>query len=423
MRSSFGARRLLRRDDRLLVRQRLVLLSFDQLDRVVDEVGRELLELLFGEIDVLEGLRDLVVRQEALFLALLDELVQLVDVRKGDFDGEHGRLLPPVRLTETDPRTQRAGPSSPRLEPFGGASYTGRSLLGRARILDSRSSGVVLRQRTTPRSGVCRRARPGCSARRPRRAPARRVRASESAWASAGAIARNAPSLTLRAIPRPSAEAAQKSPSAPPFATQPSSARMRRTSAATGPRSSSGCARIARTTRSPPSRERSRVNEWAARSSVMPNVGTPQPSTAIGIDDGSTLGCRGDLPTHGLLARVVEQPVAVARPTLGAAEREKPRVLARAVVCDPRRLGTALEVVLGRGRVGEDAANDSELLRASPGARRRASATCSSSRSGRARTTGNAWTGFADERRNVTSCGSPAASSTCPPRTATAWTR
>ena len=78
------------------------------------------------------------------------------------------------------------------------------------------------------------------------------------------------------------------------------------------------------------------------------------------------IGCRGDLPTHGLLARVVEQPVAVAHPALGTAEREKPRVLARAVVCDPRRLGTALEVVLGRGRVGEDAANDSELLRGRP---------------------------------------------------------
>ena len=35
---------------------------------------------------------------------------------------------------------------------------------------------------------------------------------------------RNAPSTTFSASPRPSEEAAQNSPSAPPFATQPSSA-------------------------------------------------------------------------------------------------------------------------------------------------------------------------------------------------------
>ncbi len=88
-------RHLLGRDDRLLVRQRLVLLPLDELDRVVDEVRREVLQLLFREIDVLERLDDLVVRQEPLFLALLDELVQLLDVRKGGIDGEHGPLFLP----------------------------------------------------------------------------------------------------------------------------------------------------------------------------------------------------------------------------------------------------------------------------------------------------------------------------------------
>ena len=78
--------RLLGRGDRPLVRQRLVLLPLVQLDRMIDQVCRELLELLLREIDVLEGLDDLVVREEPLLLPLLDELVELLDVRKGGFD-------------------------------------------------------------------------------------------------------------------------------------------------------------------------------------------------------------------------------------------------------------------------------------------------------------------------------------------------
>ena len=57
-----------------------------QLDRMVDQVRREVLELLLREIDVLERLDDLVVGEEPLLLPLLDELVELLDVRKGDFD-------------------------------------------------------------------------------------------------------------------------------------------------------------------------------------------------------------------------------------------------------------------------------------------------------------------------------------------------
>jgi len=87
--------RLLGGHDRLLVGQRLVLLAFDQLDRVVDEVGREVLELLLREVHVLERLDDLVVGQEPLFLSLLDESVELFDVRKGDIDGEHEPLFLP----------------------------------------------------------------------------------------------------------------------------------------------------------------------------------------------------------------------------------------------------------------------------------------------------------------------------------------
>ena len=104
---------------------------------------------------------------------------------------------------------------------------------------------------------------------------------------SAGRIARNAPSATLSASPRPSDDAAQISPSAPPFAIQPSRARVSITSAATGPRSSSGCRRIARTTRSPPSSAARRVRALAATSSDAANVGTPQPSIPVSSDEGS----------------------------------------------------------------------------------------------------------------------------------------
>ena len=88
MRSSFGGVLLLL-DERLLVRERLVLLALDELDAVVDQVRREVLELLFGELDLLEPGDDLVVGEKALFLPGLDELLQLLDLGKGDVDREH----------------------------------------------------------------------------------------------------------------------------------------------------------------------------------------------------------------------------------------------------------------------------------------------------------------------------------------------
>ena len=66
-----------------------MLLALDELDPVVDQVRREVLELLLGELDLLDARDDLVVGEEAFLLARLDELVQLLDLGKGDVDREH----------------------------------------------------------------------------------------------------------------------------------------------------------------------------------------------------------------------------------------------------------------------------------------------------------------------------------------------
>ena len=75
-------RHLLLLDERLLVRRMLVLLALDELDAVIDQVRVEVLDLLLGEIDVLEALDDLVVGEDPLVEPLLDELVELLDLRQ-----------------------------------------------------------------------------------------------------------------------------------------------------------------------------------------------------------------------------------------------------------------------------------------------------------------------------------------------------
>jgi hypothetical protein len=67
-----------------------VLLALHQLDAVVDQVRVEVLDLLLGELDVLEPLDDLVVGEEALFDSVGDELLEFFDVGQRDIDGEHG---------------------------------------------------------------------------------------------------------------------------------------------------------------------------------------------------------------------------------------------------------------------------------------------------------------------------------------------
>ena len=89
------------------MRQRLVLLAHDELDAVVDQVRREVFELLLGELHFLEPGDDLVVGEEALLLPGLDELLELLDLGKGDVDSEH--LSAPSGLTRIDETRFRAG--------------------------------------------------------------------------------------------------------------------------------------------------------------------------------------------------------------------------------------------------------------------------------------------------------------------------
>ena len=66
-----------------------MLLPLHQLDSVVDEVRVEVLDLLLRELDVLEPVDDFVVGQEATFDAGLNELLEFLDLRESDIDGEH----------------------------------------------------------------------------------------------------------------------------------------------------------------------------------------------------------------------------------------------------------------------------------------------------------------------------------------------
>src|SRR5919106_4631646 len=70
-----------------------------------------------------------------------------------------------------------------------------------------------------------------------------------------------------------------------------------------------------------------------------------------------------NLVADRVLARMLDEPVALDRPAFGLAERDEPGVLARAVVLDPRRFGAALEVLFGGTRFGKEAADRIELLR------------------------------------------------------------
>ena len=108
------------------MRRMLVRLAFHQLDPVVDQVGVEVFDLLLRELDVIERARDLVVVENALLETFLDELLQLLDVRKRDVDGEQRRLtsrlfrvggrgLDPQHAKEPDTRRLPAHPLARRI--------------------------------------------------------------------------------------------------------------------------------------------------------------------------------------------------------------------------------------------------------------------------------------------------------------------
>ena len=169
---------------------------------------------------------------------------------------------------------------------------------------------------------------------------------------SAGPIARYAPSSALRAMPRPSPCAAQKSPSAPPFAIQPSRAHQVGVDRAASPPTSSGRARIA-------SRIRCgvRVSSTAAPARVVENVGTPQPSTATWSPP-MQLG-------DPQLQRVRSVAIRVQRPAVRPAGGEHAGVLARAVVAElpfgPPRLQPVLQVIDGDAGAREHLPHRGEL--------------------------------------------------------------
>ena len=100
------------------------------------------------------------------------------------------------------------------------------------------------------------------------------------------------------------------------------------------------------------------------RSSVSPYVTTPQPSIAVGSRVRLDLGGACDLLEHRLLARVRSEAIALGRPAALTAEEQHRRVLAGAVVLEPRRLRPALEVVLRRARLRQETLDRRELIRA-----------------------------------------------------------
>ena len=77
--------------------------ALDELDRVVDQVRVEVLDLLLRELDVVEPRDDLVVGEEALLEPLLDEALKLLDLGESDIDGQHGYVAFSSRArTDTD---------------------------------------------------------------------------------------------------------------------------------------------------------------------------------------------------------------------------------------------------------------------------------------------------------------------------------
>ena len=195
---------------------------------------------------------------------------------------------------------------------------------------------------------------------RPRGRPSSTPSRSRNA-ASARRIGRCAPSSTLSATPSPS-RAAQRSPSAPPFATQPSPSRMSSVSAAPSPGSApGGRASRPRHARRRRARRAARRRAPSARASARTSPRRTR-RWPVGIDSGSTSAADATSASiacwHGCDARrypSVGQPWTRQSSSIAAC-------LPGAVVLEPGRLRSALEVVLGRGGLVQQTPHGLELV-------------------------------------------------------------
>ena len=108
------------------MRQALVLLALDELDAVVDQVRREVFDLLLRELDFLDPLDDLVIGEEPLLLSRRDELLQLFDVGKSNVDSEHLSTTSGYAWVDGENNRQRKEPALCSISgsPSDGADYT-----------------------------------------------------------------------------------------------------------------------------------------------------------------------------------------------------------------------------------------------------------------------------------------------------------
>ena len=225
------------------------------------------------------------------------------------------------------------------------------------------------------------------------------------------------PSSTLSATPDARRGRRRSStPSAPPFAVQPASVAHQHGVGGHGPRISSGCARIAAATCAPP------VQVLEAREHErhpLERQGEGDDAAAVDrgrdLADAVTSAAATSSEAAARCTGCVRESVAAAGPAARAAEREHPRVLAGAVVLELRsarpgphsRSSSVASAFASSDRTGSSCSGrarwEAEAIAISLGLR-----------SSRARTSGSAWNGFAEERRYATSCGSPASATTAP---------
>ena len=177
---------------------------------------------------------------------------------------------------------------------------------------------------------------------------------------------------------------------------------------------SPGARCIAATTRGPPSSSRQAPERVRA---AVERERERRHAAAVDRDrdrGGVDLGRGGDLGEHLLLQRMRREPVARRLEPARPADGEEAGVLARAVVLDRRRLRRRSRARPRPPAPRRAARGRPRAARAAARCDAQAIASSRSPRSGRARTSGSAWSGFADERRNVRSRGSPASATILP---------